>query len=94
MHAVPSDTMHVLQVSAQVSTLRESLLAERAPEGPHACVLAKVVSQVAALFEDTSALRVLALEVELHSLGLWVLHSDGLVPLFRNAFESLVLASS
>lgn len=86
--------MHVLQVAAQVAALGEGLLAEGALEGAEACMLAEVVPQVATLLEDTAAVRIPALEVELHSLSLWVLHADGLVPLLRDTLEGLVLTSS
>lgn len=44
--------MHVLQVSAEVPTLRESLVAVLASKRPLASMLAEVVPQVTRLFED------------------------------------------
>jgi hypothetical protein len=57
-------------------------------------VFSEVVSQVAAFLEHTATVRVLALEVELHSLSLRVPHSDCLMPLFGHPFKGLVLGSS
>ena len=86
--------MHVLQMTAKVSTLSERLVTERALKRSHSCVLPEVISQVTALLKNTPTVRVFALEVELHSLSLRVLNSDSLVPLLRDPFESFVLASS
>jgi hypothetical protein len=79
--------MYVLQVSAQVSALGECLLTEGTFEGPLASMLPEVVSQVATLFEDTPASRVLAFEVQFHSLSFRILNANGLVPLFRNSIK-------
>ena len=83
--------MHILEVASQVATLSEGLLAERTFEGPLACMLSEVVSQIAALLEHTSTARVLTFEIELDSLCLRILHSYSLVPLLRNSIESLRL---
>lgn len=86
--------MNVLQVSAQIARLSEGFLAEGALERSQSGMLSEVVSEVAAFLEDATALRVPAFEVELDSLGFWVFHPDRLVPLLRDAFERLMLASS
>lgn len=81
--------MNVLQVSAQVATLSKGFLALGACEWSQASVLAEVVAEVAALLERTGAAGVLALEEKLDALRVGVLHLDGLVPFFRDAFEVL-----
>ena len=57
-------------------------------------MFSEVVPQVAAFLEHTSAVWILAFEVELDSLGFGISHSDCLVPLFGHPFEGLVLGSS
>ena len=57
-------------------------------------MFSEVVSQVAALLEYTSAVRIAALEVKFDPLGFGVLDSDCLVPLFRYALECLMFRSS
>jgi hypothetical protein len=57
-------------------------------------MFSKVIPQVATLFEHATTTWVLTFEVEFDSLCLRIFHSYGLVPLFRDAFESLVLISS
>lgn len=73
----------------QVATLCECFLALGARKRSESGVLAEMVTQVAALLEGTRASRVLALEEQLHALGVRVLHLDRLVPFFRDAFEVL-----
>lgn len=85
--------MYILQVPSKISTLGESFLTEGALERPEACVLSKVVPQVAGLLKDTSTLRVLAFKIELDPLCVRILNSDGLVPLFWDALESFMLLS-
>ena len=94
MHSVSRDPMDIFKMPAQIAALSEGLLAERAFERSQACVLAEVISQITAFLEHTSAVRVLALEVELHPLSLRVLYPNCLVPLFRNTLEGLMLVSS
>lgn len=94
MHALSGDSVHILQVTAQVTALGKSFLAEGALEGTQACVLAEVIAQIAALLENAATLGVLALEVQLHALSLGVLHADSLMPLFGNALKSFVFVSS
>lgn len=94
MDAVPRNAMDVFEMAAQVATLSEGFLAEGALERPKTRVLPEVVSQVAALLKDASTRGVSAFEIELNSLGLRVLDSDRLVPLFGDPFESLMLVSS
>lgn len=92
MDCISGNTMHILEVAAQVTTLGESLLAEGAFERAETCVLPEVISKVAALLEYASTLRVLALKVQLYSLCLWVLDSDSLVPLLGYPFKGLMFA--
>ena len=79
---------------SKVTTLGKSFLTEWALKRPQTGVFSEVVTQVAALLEHTSAMRITALEVKFDSLCLGVLDSDGLVPLFGYALECLVLRSS
>lgn len=81
--------MNVLQVPAQVATLREGFVAFGAGERSQAGVLAEVVTEVAALLEGARASRVFTLEEKLDALSVRVLHFDRLVPFFRDAFEVL-----
>ena len=81
----------ILEMSSQVSTLCESFVAEGAREWSLTGVLSEVIPQVATLFENTVAPRILALEEKLHSLRVRVLHLDSLVPLLGNARESVGL---
>ena len=81
--------MDVLQVSAQVTTLSKGFLALGAGEWSQPGVLAEVVAEVAALLEGTCAAGILAFEEKLDALRVGVLHLDGLVPFFRDAFEVL-----
>jgi len=86
-NAFPGHHVHILEMAAQVTGLREGLLALGAGEGALARVLAEVVPQVAALFKDAVAAAVSALEVKLHAQGLWVPHLDGLVPVAGNSLK-------
>ena len=52
----------ILEMSSQVSTLCESFVAEGAREWSLSSVLSEVIPQVATLFENTVAARILALE--------------------------------
>lgn len=67
--------------------MSEGLLAERTSERPLACVLPEVISQVAALLENTLAAFMLALEVKLYTLSTQILHLDSLVPVFGHPLE-------
>lgn len=62
-NAFPWHHVHILEMAAQVSGLREGLLALGACEGALARVLAEVVSQVAALLKDAVTTAVSALEI-------------------------------
>lgn len=73
--------MHILQVSSEVPTLSECLLTIAAQEWPLTGMLSKVVTKVATLLEDTPAIGVHALEIQLDTLCLWVPYFDGLVPI-------------
>ena len=83
--------VHLLQVAAQIATLRKVLSAMLALEWSLTSVLPEVVPQIARLFEDTPAIRVHALKVQLLPLGIWVFHLDGLVPIRGDSFEMLSL---
>ncbi len=69
-------------------------MAEGALEGPQTCMFTEVVSEIAAFLKDTSTVRVSALKVKLYPLCLWVLYSDGLMPLFGYPFKRFMLAPS
>lgn len=79
----------VLEVAAEVAALRECLVAVGAGKWSLARVLAEMVPQVTALLENAVAVRVPALEEQLDAVRLLVLDLDGLVPLRRDALESL-----
>ena len=72
--------VHVLQMSAKVSTLGKGLSAELAAEWSGSSVLAEVISQVAGLFEYRAAAGYHALELQFHPLRFWVSNLDCLVP--------------
>ena len=73
--------VHVLQVSTQISTLCESLVAIAAQEWSLASMLSKMVSQVARLFEDAPTVRIHALEVQFYPLCLRISNLYGFVPI-------------
>lgn len=79
--------VHIFEVAPQVATLREGLVALRAVEGSLTCVLAEVVTQIAAFLEHTFAATVPALEIEFDALRHLMFDLDGLMPLLRNSFE-------
>ena len=81
--------MNVLEVSAKVATLSEGLATVSTGEGPLSSVLSKVISEIATLLEDAVTAWILALEEELDALCVLILHLDGLMPLLRDASESL-----
>jgi len=54
--------MNVLHVSPEITTLSEGLIALRTLEWPDTGVFSEVISQVAALLEDTATALVLTLE--------------------------------
>lgn len=83
--------MHVFEMTPQISALSEGFLAKGAGERPLTCVLAEVISEVAALFEDALAACVAAFKIQLDALTHQVLDHDSLVPLLGNALESLGL---
>ena len=71
----------------QISALCEAFVTKLAMEGPLVCVLAEMVSQVAALAEGGRAAFVLATEVELDSLVVLALHLYHIMPLIGYTFE-------
>lgn len=90
-YRVSGESMHVLEVAAEIATLGECFVAARTRKWPLSRVFAEVVAQVAAFLESGVATWVAALEVELDTLRLWVFDSNGLVPLLRDAVERLRL---
>ena len=80
--------MHILKVSAQITTLCESLGADVAGEWSLARVFAEVVSEIATLFKGRAAAYETAFEDHLDPGSLWVSHLDGLVPVLGYSFES------
>lgn len=86
--------MHVFKMTSQVSTLGESLVAEWTLEGSHTSMLSKVVSKITAFFENTSAVRISALEIQLDSLCFRVLNTYSLMPLFWNSFKCFVFGAA
>ena len=60
---VSGHLVHVLEMAAEISALRESLAANCAAVGPLARVLPEVILQIAALLEDHFTAGQLALKV-------------------------------
>ena len=85
------ELVHVFQVATKVATLSECLQASRTLEWPLSCVLPKMVTEIARLFEHTGTASISALEEKLHTLRVRVLNSQSLMPLLRNAFECLTV---
>ena len=80
--------MHIFEVTAQVSTLGEGLLAEGTDVRSVPCVLPEVVPQVAALLKDTLASGVLAFKIQLYALCSQIFDLDCLMPLSWKVSES------
>ena len=74
-------------MTAQISTLGESLSAPWTLEWSLACMLPEVVTEVAALLKDAITAFELAFEVQFEPLSLLVLDLDGLMPVIWNAWE-------
>ena len=81
--------MNVLEVTTQVTTLSERVIAIGAREGPLLRVLAEVVAKVATLFEERIAVFMPAFKVQPHALALSAVHTDHLVPVFWHSLERL-----
>jgi hypothetical protein len=81
--------MYFLEMSPEISTLREVLAAVLARERSLTRMFPEVVSEIARFLEDTTAARVHALEEQLLSLGAGVLDLDDLVPVRWDAFKVL-----
>ena len=79
---------------AQITTLGKCFLTGLALEWSLASVLPKVIPKVAAFFEHAATAWVLALEVQLDSLGVRIFDTYRLVPLLRDSFKSFVLVST
>ena len=88
----PGNVMQILQMTAQIPTLCELLVADLALKGPCRCVLAEMVSQIAALPEHGAAVHVFAAEVIFAPFRHLVVHLDGFMPLGRDPFKRLVVA--
>lgn len=86
---VPSDLVHVLQMSSQVATLREVLFADVTLVGSLHRVLPKVVAQIATLSEDGFTALILTPKVQFGSFRLAIVNLNRFVPLPRNPFELL-----
>ena len=85
----PINSVHVPEVTTEISTLRESLPAQVTGEGSHPGMLPVVVSQVATLLEHALTVANSALKVQLWGVSSWVTHSDGMVPLLGHMFNWL-----
>ena len=85
----PLSLMDVLEVATKVATLGECLVAVVTRERPLTCMLSKVVSQVARLFEYTVASGVHAFKVQFDSLCIRISYLDCLMPFSWNTLEGL-----
>lgn len=81
--------MYILQVSAEVSTLSESLTALITNERSLSGVLPEVISKIARFLEHRITARIHAFEIQLDPLSLWVPDLDCLMPADRHSFEGL-----
>lgn len=79
--------MDILEMSAKIATLCKSFVALIAGEWPDSSVFSEVVPQIAAFFEHTITIRILAFKEQLYSLCLLVFNLDCLVPLGWNTFK-------
>jgi len=70
--------------------LSKGLVAELALERPLASVFPKVIPEVARLLERTPTVWKITAEVELYSMGFWILNSIGLMPLFWDSLKLLL----
>ena len=75
-------------MTAEISTLGESLLAPRAAERPLPSVLPEVIAKVAAFFEYAIAASDLAFEVHFISLGIFISDHNCLVPVIWYPWKS------
>ena len=73
---------------SEISALSKSLHAILTLEGSLSSMLAEVVPQVAALFEQTATAVKLALEKELNTLRFRIAYFECLVPFFWDVCES------
>lgn len=81
--------MDVFQVTPKIAALSEGLLAQSTGEGSLPSMLSEVVTEVAALLEDTLAPGMPAFEVEFDALRDKVFNLDCLVPLLWDSLEGL-----
>jgi hypothetical protein len=88
---ISGNSMHILEVTTEVSTLCKCFLAVGALKWALSSVFSEVVPQIAALLKGATAAVILALEVQLDSLSVRVLDLDGLVPGLWNSFKCFVL---
>ena len=84
---ISGDLVDIFEVTPKIATLREGLLAHGASKGPLSCVLAEVISQIAALLEHTFTALVPAFKVKLNALAHQMLYLDCLVPISGNPRE-------
>ena len=75
-------------MTAEISTLGESLLAPRAAERSLPSVLPEVIAKVAAFFEYAIAASDLAFEVHFISLGIFIPDHNCLVPVIWYPWKS------
>ena len=80
--------MDVLHVTAEISTLGESLFAPRTAERSLTSVLPEVVAKVAAFFEYAITVSDLAFEVHFISLGVFIPDHNCLVPMIWYPWKS------
>lgn len=81
--------MYIFEMPTKVTTLSKGLLAFRTSEGTLTCMLSKMITQVAAFFEDGTASAMSALEIQLDTHGLMITDFNGLVPVAGYALKRL-----
>ena len=80
-------------MTSQIATLSEGFKTLRASKRTLACVLAEMVSQIAAFFENWATMWMTAFEIQLNSHGVVVSNFNGLVPWSGYSFKSFWLLS-
>ena len=88
VNLAPWNVVHILQMSAKVSTLSECFMAIATSEGSLAGVLSEVVSQIATLLENTVTAWILTAEEQLDALSLLIPLLDCLMPLSWDTSKS------
>jgi len=87
------DAVDILQVPAEISTLSEGLHALGARKWALACMFAKVIPQITALFENGSTVGITTLKIKFDPHRFRVPHLDGLMPRSGNTLKGLGLQS-